>query len=359
MLFRARRQDTQRPSLPKRRRWRALFGLATLLLLIIGGISVYWYVVARQVSEGYLAWIAARRAEGWTVSSAVGPTLAGWPRVGGIDVVDFRIAGGQPDVPQGVSWETEHLLLGLDLLHPDHLDVLASGGQRIGQMGAPGVPYTTELTRLRVPLRSAAPTAEVTVRALRVAADGLAIGAARALLTADPNAGKGQAAVVVNLNTQEIVLPAQVNWPLGRRVASLSGDVAINGPIPPPLGLVADAHAWRDGGGAVDLRRVNLHWGPLDGSLSGTASLDQDLQLTASGAVRASNYAETLDVLAERRIIGADAALAAKAVLSLLASAPAGGGPAEVEVPFTIGGRVVAVRGIPLVKLPALQWPSQ
>jgi hypothetical protein len=356
MLFGAGRQDDkQRPSLPKRRR--LLFPVSTLVLLIIGGISAYWYVVARQVSAGYLAWVAARRAEGWTVSSA-GVTLAGWPRIGGIDVAGFRIAGGAPDVPGGVSWQAEHLLVGLDLLHPDHLDVLPSGEQRIGAMGAPGVPYTTELMRLRVPLRSAESTAELTVRDLRVGADGLAIGAAQGVVAADPNARKGQAAVSVNLDTQEIVLPAQVNWPLGRRVVSLSADAAIDGPIPAPHGFAADARAWRDGGGAVDLRRVDLRWGPLDGSLSGTASLDQNLQLVASGAVRASHYAETLDLLAERRIIGADAALAAKAVLSLLASVPAGGGPAEVEVPFTIGDGTVAVRGIPLVKLPALHWPS-
>jgi len=225
-------------------------------------------------------------------------------------------------------------------------------------MAAPGTAYTAELTRLRVPMQSPGPTAGLTVRALHVGADGLAIGTARALLAADLMAGKAQVALSVNLDTQEIMLPPQVNWPLGRRVASLSVDGAIDGPIPPPRGLVADARAWRDGGGVVDLRRIDLRWGPLDGSLSGTASLDQDLQLVGSGAVRASNYAETLDVLAERRIIGADAALAAKAVLSLLASAPAGGGPAQVEVPFTIGNRVVAVRGIPLVRLPALQWPS-
>lgn len=356
MLF-GRRQVKQRPSLPKRRRRRLLFGVTTLALLIIGCISVYWYVVARRVSEGYLAWVAARQAEGWAVSSA-GATLAGWPRIGGIDVAGFRIAGGEPDVPGGVSWQAEHLLVGLDLLHPDHLDVLTSGEQRIGRMGAAGAAYTTELTRLRVPLRAPGPMAELTVRTLSVGADGLAIGAARALLAADMTAGKAQAALSVVLDTQEIVLPPRVNWPLGRRVASLSADAAIDGPMPSPRGFVADARAWRDGGGAVDLRRVDLRWGPLDGSLSGTASLDQKLQLIANGAVRASNYAETLDVLAERRIIGADAALAAKAVLSLLASAPAGGGPAQVEVPFTIGDQVVAVRGIPLVKLPALQWPS-
>jgi len=358
MLFTARRQDKQRPSLPKRRIWRRLLVRVTMLvLLIVGGISVYWYVVARRVSEGYLAWVAARQAEGWTVSAA-GPTLAGWPRIAGVLVSAFRIAGGEPDIPGGVAWQTDRLLVGLDLLHPDHLDVLALGVQRIGPLRDPGVAYTTELTRLGVPLRSPTPTAELTVRSLRVGADGLAIGAVGALIAADPRAGKAQAALSVNLDAQEIVLPPQVNWPLGRRIASLSADAAVNGPIPPSRGFTADARAWSDGGGAVDLRGGDLRWGPLDGSLSGTVSLDQDLQLLASGAARVSNYAETLDVLAARRIIGADAALAAKAVLSLLASAPAGGGPAEVEVPFTIRDRVVAVRGIPLVKLLALQWPS-
>jgi hypothetical protein len=358
MLGTVGRRDKQRPSVPKRGIGRRLLRRVTMLaLLILGGFSIYWYVAARQVSEGYLAWVAARQAEGWTISEAA-PTLAGWPTIGGVAVAEFRIAGGQPDLPGGVSWQTDHLLVGLDLLHPDHVDVLASGVQRIGQQSGPTVAYTTELTRLRIPLRSPAPMAELTVRALRVGSDGVAVGAAHALITADAVASKARRALSVNLNTQEIVLPPQINWPLGRRIASLSAYAAVDGPIPPARGLTADARAWRDGGGAVQLRQIDLRWGPLDGSLSGTASLDQDLQPLASGTVRATNYAEALDVLAARRIIGADAALAAKAVLSLLASEPAGGGPAQVEIPFTIRDRVVAARGIPLVKLPALQWPS-
>jgi hypothetical protein len=358
MLFMARRRDKQRPSLPERRKRRRLLPRGTMLvLLILGGFSVYWYVVARQVSEGYLAWVAARQAEGWTISGA-GPTLAGWPQIGGIAVSEFRIAGGEPDLPGGVSWQTDRLLVGLDLLHPDHVDVLASGVQRIGRQSGPGVAYTTDLTRLRIPLRSPAPTAELTVRALRVGADGVAIGAAHALIAADPMASKAQAVLSVNLDAREIVLPPVVNWPLGRRIASLSADAAVDGPIPPRRGFTADARAWRDGGGSVELRQVDLRWGPLDGSLSGTASLDQDLQPLASGTMRVANYAEALDVLSARRIIGADAALAAKAVLSLLASAPARGGPAQVEIPFTIRDRVMSARGSPLVKLPAVEWPS-
>ncbi len=335
---------------------RLLFAFTALVLLNVGGVSIYWYVVARRVSEGTLAWVAARRAEGWTVSVS-GQSLTGWPRTAGVALAGFRIAGGEPDIPGGVSWGTERLLVGLDLLHPTHLDVFASGVQRIGPLRGPDVAYTTELTRLLVPLRSSTPTAELTERALRVGTDGLAIGAVRALIGADPTAGKAQAALSVTLDARDIVLPPHVNWPLGRQFASLSADVALDGPIPSPRGFTVDARVWRDGGGAIDLRRVDLRWGPLDGSLTGTASLDQDLQPLASGAARVTNYAETLDLLAARRIIGADAALAAKAVLSLLASVPASG-PAQVEIPFTIRDGILAVRGIPLAKLPALQWPS-
>jgi hypothetical protein len=338
-----------------RRRWLLIF--PALALLTISGVSIYWYVVARQVSRGTLAWIAQRRAEGWMVSAS-GPSLTGWPRTAAVVLAGFRIVGGEPDIPGGVSWQTDHLLIGLDLLHPDHVDALTSGEQRIGPLSGPVVEYTTELTRLRIPLQSSVPTAELTARAFRVGSAGLAIGTAHALFEANPMAGKAQAALNFALDTRDVTLPPHINWPLGRHIASLSANAAVNGPIPPPHGFTADTRAWRDGGGTIDMRRVDLHWGPLDGSLRGTASLDQDLQLLASGDLDASNYAETLDVLAARGIIGADAALAAKAVLSLLAAVPASG-PAHVTVPFTIRDGILAVRGIPLARLPTLQWPSQ
>lgn len=337
-------------------RRRLLLGLGALIVLLVGGASAYWYVAARAVAEATQAWIAARRAEGWTVSTS-GETLSGWPRTAGVDLAGFGIAGGEPDIPGGVSWRADHLVVRLDLLHPDHADALARGVQRIGPARGASVAYTTALTRLRVPLHAPSPTAELTMQALRTGPDGLSIGSVRARIVAALAAGKTQAALRLSLDARDIVLPARGEWPLGRRVASVSAEAAIDGPIPPPRGLTADLRAWRDGGGAIEVRQIELQWGPLDGGLSGTAALDQALQPIASGEARASNYARTLDTLAERRFIAKDAALAAKAVLSLLASVPAAG-PAQVEVPFTIRDRVVAVRGIPLVKLPLVQWPS-
>lgn len=337
-------------------RRRLILVSTALALLAISGVSIYWYVIARQVSTGALAWMAERRAEGWMVSAS-NRTLAGWPRTAAVELAGFRIAGGEPDIPGGVAWQVDHLLIGVDLLHPDHVNALASGTQRIGPLRGPTVAYTTELTRLRIPLRPPTPIAEITTRALRVGTDGLSIGSARALIGEDPTAGKAQPALSITLDTRDIILPPHINWPLGRHIPSLSADAAIDKPIPSPRGFTEDVRAWRDGGGAIDMRRIDLHWGPLEGMLTGTASLDQDLQPLVTGELDASNYAEALDVLAAHRIIGGDAALAAKAVLSLLASVPASG-PAQVKVPFTIRDRILAIKGIPLVKLPALQWPS-
>ena len=57
-------------------------------------------------------------------------------------------------------------------------------------------------------------------------------------------------------------------------------------------------------------------------------------------------------------MLGTDAALAAKAVLSLIARAPADGGPAALDASFLLRDRTLTVRGMPLLRLPELHWPG-
>ncbi|WP_048861364.1 hypothetical protein, partial [Acidisphaera rubrifaciens] len=85
----------------------------------------------------------------------------------------------------------------------------------------------------------------------------------------------------------------------------------------------------------------------------------------------------TLDALAASHAIGAQTALAVKAVIALLvaparAAAPSGetggqtgggtggvdtGGGAAVDLPVSLEDRVLSVQRIPLIRLPALVWP--
>ncbi len=68
-------------------------------------------------------------------------------------------------------------------------------------------------------------------------------------------------------------------------------------------------------------------------------------------------YAETLDALAAHGVISRSAAIAAKAVLTLLAHNPEDGSPPDVEVPLTLQYRTLSMRQVPLVRLPEVDWP--
>jgi hypothetical protein len=335
-------------------RRRLLISLVLILAIIGIGVSIYWYIACQRLSEAYAAWSAARRAEGWTIT-AQGQSLAGWPTTATLVLPQFRIAGGAPDIPGGVSWSAERLMLELDLLHSDAVIVRAAGTQQIGPAAHPAYSYTARL--FRFVLRRDAPI-DINVEALRAGSASMTAGDVHASVALDPAAGRDQGAVSMSLSAHNVGLPQGVNWPLGAHIGALTADAAITGPVPPPSGLAADARTWRDGGGELRVGQLDLHWGPLDAHAHGTLSLDRNLQPVAEGQAVAVNYGPTLDALAARRIIGNDAALAAKAVLSLLSRVPAEGGPAQVEAPFTLRDRTIAVRGIPLAKVPELHWPE-
>ena len=127
--------------------------------------------------------------------------------------------------------------------------------------------------------------------------------------------------------------------------------------MPPGAPLTERAAAWRDGGGALEIRRLALIWGPLDLTASATLALDEQLQPMGAGSARVVGYAETLDALAAHAAISRSAATAAKAVLSLLAHTPEDGSPPDVEVPLTLQYRTLSMRQVPLVRLPELDWP--
>ena len=77
---------------------------------------------------------------------------------------------------------------------------------------------------------------------------------------------------------------------------------------------------------------------------------------TATAHVVGQN--EALDALAGGGVITPRTALAAKAVLSLMAKEPEGGGTPQVDVPLTLQDRKLAMGRIPLAILPELLWPA-
>lgn len=342
-------------------RWRTLGLVAfALLILLVAGDAVYWRVVAGQLDSGFRAWVAAQRAEGWTVH-ATPPRFGGWPLAATLTTTDIALSGGNLDFPGGMDWGAGRLVLRVALLHPEQLQAIPSGQQHLRLGAGPAIPFTAATMQALVPLQPDQPPHAVILHAtdLRAGEAGgggtLTIGALQARLDAQPRSAKPALGFAVQATS--LALPTQFRWALGPAIASLNLDGTLAGPFPATPDLTTRAAAWRDGGGALDLHRIALNWGPLDLTGNARLGLDQQLQPVGHATARVAGYDGTLDALAKAGALSPSAALAAKAVLSLMAKPAANGKPAEVDVPLRLQNSTLFMRNMPLVRLPVLDWP--
>jgi hypothetical protein len=343
----------------RRRLWLLL---TALLLAVVIGDTLIWYFAAQRMRAGLADWVAARRATGWSISTAT-PEAGGWPLAATLTLHDVAMQGGAPDIPDGLAWRAERVVLRLGLLHPVVLWIDAEGVQHLRVASAPDITYTANRLQARVPLQ-ADPSAQplgLHGDALHASVPGAGDAVTLDWLDVDavvnPTAPKGQAAVSMSVNAGGIGLPSRLNWPLGPRIASVVLDVALNGSLPRAVGLTARATAWRDGGGSLRVQHLQTQWGVLKLTATATLALDPELQPAGTGTAQVTGYAETLDALARNGLMSRSAATTAKAVLSLLAVTPVDGGPSEVEVPLSLQYRTLSMHQMPLVRLPELDWP--
>lgn len=348
-----------------RRRRRLWIALLAVPLLVLAGDTLYWSIAERNLADGFAAWVAWRRSEGWTVSAAPAQR-GGWPLRAMLSIPGMSLVGGAPVVPGGVSWSAERLRLAVDLLRPGTLQASLGGQQSLRVGHNPPVSFTARSMRFAVPLDSALPPPTIDLTAQQIAIrtplprDANAtthVATLFAHLDFRPAALSGEPAVGVSLQAATLTPPPSVGRVLGATIASLTINGAVEGPVVPAATVTQAATAWRDGGGTLRIRHIALAWGPLDLTGGGTLALDQQLQPTGSGNARIVGYAETLDRLAENGVISHSAATAAKAVLSLLAQQPADGAQPDVDVPLSVQDRKLSMHAIPLLRLPEIAWP--
>lgn len=340
--------------------------LTALLLAVIIGDFVLWSLAVRQLKSGLADWIAANRANGWSVTTAA-PQTGGWPLAATLSLRDVAVQGGEPAIPGGLAWRAETVVLHLELLHPLVLRIEAEGAQHLRVADGPDIAYSAGRLHLLAPLRfdPAAQSLDLHGEALRASVpvaggdDTVTIDRLDLATVQHPAATQGQAALSIAMKADGIGLPSRVKWALGQRVASVVLDAALNGPLPAAGELTANATKWRDDGGSLNVQHLQTHWGPLGLAATATLALDAELQPMGTGTAQATGYAATLDAMARNGLMTRSAATTAKAVLSLLANAPDDGSPSEVEVPLSLQYRTLSMRQVPLVRLPELDWPQQ
>lgn len=341
------------------RRW---LWIAVGLILIVAGDAALWKFATRRLEAGLSDWVTAQRAAGWQVSIEDQRT-GGWPFAAALNlhhvaVERTRLLGGG-----GIAWRSDRVVLRIAAFHPTTLQIDASGAGHIRVADSVDLPYFASRLVVAVPLRATRlpPSAVIVAEGLTAGQPGriVTIHDLTAHGSVAPEAIAGEPAVSMWLNASGIVLPPRPDWPLGQRLAALATNAVLGGPLPARGSLSERAITWRDDGGVLHVRALRVVWGPLQLRATARLQLDPDLQPVGTGSVTIVGYTATANALATHGVMTQGAAVAAKALLSLMAHTPADGGPSEVEVPLSLQHRTLSMRQVPLVRLPALDWPRQ
>lgn len=346
----------------RRRNW---VGIVAILGVLVLADVVYWRIVAERVRAGYEAWVVTQISEGWEVKS--GPvSIGGWPVSAGITIPTLMLRHAGVPIAGDVNVAFAGLSLSVPLFDPTMLSLSPTGPIHVKVGNQPDVIILGDRATALIPLlQDRGLSIALHANQLRLEAAtgawhatiGLLNGQVQIAATAPPRSSEPTAVFV--LTSEAIALPAGVNWPLGTNISSLTVDGRVTGPLPKAGDIGHWATAWRNGGGALDIAHLTMGWGPLGLALSATLGLDDSLQPMGSGNARVVGYADTLDRLAAAGMLTKSAALAAKAVLSLMAATSDLNESATVDVPLTLQSRTLSMHQVPLIRLPEVDWAAR
>jgi hypothetical protein len=349
-------RKTRRP----RRFW--LLGALALLIALGAAHSLLWRAAARELEQGWRAWVSLRRAQGWRVEHAP-PVRGGWPLSATLTVDRLQLEGARATVPGGMALGAERVVLRVTPPRLDRLVVDLPGQQRL-RLGATEFPFIADRLVATLPLEPDTPpsSAEVEAGRLRIGTPAGGIELRRAWLSVEGSASatEEEPALQISLTAENLQLPVSpAATALGRGVQSLAMEMSLSGPLPPGREPMRRAEAWRDGGGTLELRSATLHWGPVGAQGAATLALDEELQPMGAGTLRLTGAAEALGALAQAGLIAPRAAATATSVLPLLSRTNGEDGVPAIEVPMTLEERMLAVARIPVLRLAPLNWPSR
>lgn len=339
-----------------RRSTRLLIVLGALLV-IAGGYTGYWFIVAGQIEDGVVSWAQSARADKIDVSWQK-LRVSGFPvgfRVE-IDAATLRDNALAPPpefrIPavSGTArpWDfADWRLIAREGFAAD----IGGGSERapakLMVQSADGVVSLEQQGGWKLWLRAQDASLDALSRVLVSSADAWIIVPPR------PSREHSDPRLALAVSARQMVLPVRVGL-LGDAVDELDFGATLKGAI--PSGRLPEAlAAWRDAGGTIELDKLRLKWGELNATGSGTVALDQELQPNAvlSGGIQ--GYDQILTVLVQRGQMRAGDAGLARIALGLLAKAGPDGTP-EIRTAFTIQNGQMFLGPARLGKAPRLAW---
>jgi len=344
--------DPVAPTRSRRRGWLIAAIVSVLMLVLAGGYTVFWFQAGKAVIAGIEDWTTKRRAEGWFV---VYDSLS----VGGFPF-EFRARLDNPVIgkpgTQTWSWRGDSLAVSAPPWAPERLRYTATDSG-----------FTYNLRGLSRDILFSAPRVTGTVTMRDGAIDALTAAAERPLLDlinlpAPVTANQfdlalqrpTEADVVLQGSFAATALdgPLEALDRLGGVIDRLAADIQIIGPMPGQGTLKDRVTAWRDGGGAIEAKKMHLAWGSLAADGDGTLALDEAMRPLGAFSTTLRGLSDFIDQLVKAGLLNSRAASGIKISVGLLAARDAAGG---ITVPLSAQFGKLSIGPVVVADLPPLQ----
>ncbi len=342
--------DAARAAMRSRRR--RLLLLATMFLLV--GTLVYgawWSVLASRIGSEVDAWFAGIRADGCEARFR-NLSVGGFPFRIFILLDDIVFAdptaGWRIDIQSArantVPWNPTEVTGRFD----GEPNLVLDSGRYAGE-------YRLAVQRNRFVGAAGRMEAQMDGVELRRVADNeaLQIGKFR-LAGARGTASKPPLHVV--FEAHKSMLPKSAPSPFGRDIERVRINAHVTGELAGSGSRAERLDLWRRGGGTLEIRRLDVAHGDLGLAGEGTLALDRGMQPEGAFTARITGFAAAVDRLIEAGLVARRDGAIAKLALGIMAKAPAGGGPPQLEVPLTLQDRWLSAGPFQLMRLPEARW---
>ena len=289
------------------------------------------------------AWVAVEHDETALAEGVLGQqiTLRGVSAAGTIADQDWR-------------WQIGEVVVTLPASAPRRLDILLTAPQKLtasGPLGRASAVLWARNLAATVTLDEGGKVATVALDGedlTLVGADFEAAATSGHLAT--DGSGEG---LVLALSLSGITLPEA--WrpgpPLDGAVSAVNLAAVVHGMGPP---LPADAAAWRDAGGGVEVTELALAWGPLAVSGEGHAHLDAALRPEGRARLALSGLRAAIDAAAIWGLLSEPWHRVAIATVDRLVRVRGAEAGNRLDIGLAMAGGVLSWSGLPIAVLPAL-----
>lgn len=313
-----------------------------LVAALYGGL---WYATATTVRTLTVQWLEDRRREGLIISHDA-PALAGFPFKAEAEIPNLVVAAPALAESPAWSWRMETLRVFARPLVFDRFFLNLAGAHKIS--GLPADDIHADVKQADVMVTVAGDSAEFTLAGVTAGAFALENASLKGTFAPD--------AIHLELAVANATLPDILPPPLSRTLESIKLTVDVTGRVATGARLPAVLESWRAGGGAVEVRALEVNWPPVSATGSGTAALDKNLQPEGAFTATFRGFLDVVDMLvAAGRMDNQQASLARGALVLLSRTAREGGAP-YLDLSLTVQDQKVSAGPLTLMEMPPIAW---